>query len=411
LKLAADHARATYANGDAIRLYREAIKQVNETLLSLATESGRPRDELIELNEALGDLLALAGQRDEARTSYGQALSFTTENATCGRARLYRKMGKTWETQHQHHDALRLHRQALDLLGSEATDSLPEQRAEWIQLNVDLLRVFYWLGDVPGMESIVRKLQPVVELFGSPIQQVRFYHALLQWSFRRDRYVVDDETLGYAKAACAVSASHETLVELPLTRFLFGFALLFHNSLDEADVELRFALDLARRAGDAPQQARCLTYLTLAARLRVRADDVRKFAADGLRISESAGMRDYIASARANEAWLALREARYADAEEHARAATQIWNSLTLYPSPFQWMALLPLLKVILPRGGLEEAVACVAVVRQSTQQRLPGLAEKALILAQECWAIGDRDGARGSIEIALNELTLLGYA
>src|SRR5260370_39886816 len=93
LKLAADHARATYANGDAIRLYREAVKQVNETLLSLSTEWARPRELLIELNEALGDVLALTG-RDHARTAYETALELAAEETTVEHARRDRTMWK-----------------------------------------------------------------------------------------------------------------------------------------------------------------------------------------------------------------------------------------------------------------------------------------------------------------------------
>jgi serine/threonine protein kinase len=405
-KLAADRSRAANAHPDALRLYVEALKQLDRSTSASSEDAKASESARLALHEAIGDLLALKGAHEDARESFQKALGLGSIGAVAT-ARLYRKQGKTWEAQHRHQDALRLHRTALGDLGEKAHESGDEERAEWIQINVDLLRVHYWLGDIQSMEAIVSALRPIIETHGYAVQKVRFYHALLQWMYRRDRYIICEEALGYAKAAIAAASSGKDLLEeLPLTQFLYGFTLLFHGSLDIADRELRRGVDLARRAGDMPQQARALTYLTLAARRRGQVEEVRDLASQSLRVSEAAGMKDYIASALANEAWAALHEERYQEAEAQATAARDQWISLAQYPSPFQWMAALPLLKLFLLRDApLRDAIGCAEIVLAPTQQPLPAAAMEALTDARTSWSRNEEAATRSSLKSALAQL------
>src|SRR5207237_3314096 len=89
LKLAAEHAHHTFANEDAVRLYREAIDQVKRILLSLSSDALSWDQTLVQLQEALGDVLALAGQREEAQSSFDEALRRVADHERGGRAGLY----------------------------------------------------------------------------------------------------------------------------------------------------------------------------------------------------------------------------------------------------------------------------------------------------------------------------------
>jgi tetratricopeptide (TPR) repeat protein len=378
LKLAADHARATYANGDAIRLYREAIKQVNETLLSLATESGRPRDALIELNEALGDVLALTGQRDEARAVYEVALGLTPEGAE-------------------------------SVLGADAVKMTLDNRDEWIQIQTDRLWVHYWLNRVNSMQAIVEDLRSLVDNHGSASQRVRLFHGMLQLNLRRDRYAVGEETLEFGRSAVAVCERNPALPERLMGHFLYGFALLHHGSVDEAESQLQKAMALAHRDGDTAQQARVLTYLTLAARMRRDLGQTQARATRSAEVALTAGTREYLAAARANQAWLALRRSQIDLARSHARHARSVWQSHTGV-FPFQWMALLPLLEATLQGGDLAEAVACAKEVLSDGQQCLPEQATDAFVRAGEQWTLGDTNMTRVALGLGLKRLETTQY-
>ncbi len=92
LMAAGDLARKTYANDDAMRLYRQA--------LAAFPAAGEPSPQQVELFERLADLCGHGGKRDEAHHLYAQALA---SHQSCGdrtaAARILRKRG------HLHLDA------------------------------------------------------------------------------------------------------------------------------------------------------------------------------------------------------------------------------------------------------------------------------------------------------------------
>jgi len=408
LKLAADHARATYANGEAIRLYGEAKNQITEMLLRLAGDSAAWARTLIELDEALGDVLVLSGRREEARVAYDEALARAAAREPELRARLLRKLGKAWETQHEHEQALSNYAHAVRTLGHDPAELSPACREEWIQAHIEQLWVYYWLGRVPEMDALIGMLRPIIDRYGTPSQRVRFFQSQLQLNLRRDRYVVTEETLGFARAA-VMAADGADPADLAMSQFNYGFALLFHNSLEAADAELNKALRLARRAGDTAQQARCLSYLTLTARRRKRLPEVEGYVRQTLQVAAASGMRDYLAAAYANQGWLALSEGNLELAAERSRAALEIWKTLALV-FPLQWIALIPLLEVSVKHGNLEEALSCAEGLIDRSQQHLPGAAVDALSRAVKAFGRGDSEAVRPALELALAHLSRTGY-
>jgi predicted ATPase len=88
LRLAADHARSRHANLDAIRLYREALQQLD--LEMGVSESGNAKLLRLEMQEALADVSMLTGQRARARAVYEEALLDESGVTSAARARILR---------------------------------------------------------------------------------------------------------------------------------------------------------------------------------------------------------------------------------------------------------------------------------------------------------------------------------
>jgi adenylate cyclase len=87
LTVAGDLARKTYANDDAIRLYREALAAIADNAAVLPQR--------LELLERLADLYGPAGNRDNARDHYGLALAiFRDAGNQPAAARILRKLGR-----------------------------------------------------------------------------------------------------------------------------------------------------------------------------------------------------------------------------------------------------------------------------------------------------------------------------
>ncbi|HEV3192359.1 MAG TPA: AAA family ATPase, partial [Polyangiaceae bacterium] len=407
LKLAADHARATYANGDAIRLYREAIKQVNETLLSLSTESARPRELLIELNEALGDVLALTGKGDDARAAYEMALGLTAEDAAVGRARLYRKVGKTCETQHKHAEALAQYTLARRFVSTNPIEASAEERDEWFQVRVDELWVYYWLDKADTMAPIVTDLSSFVDNFATSLQRMKFFRAYFLLNLRKDRFVITPETLRLTHAAFTACNGSVADAERAFAQFHHGFALLFSNAIEEAIAQLQSANDIAVRLGDISLQARCFAYLALANRMGGHPTNTLEFTESCERIVHSSGMLEYVGTSHAHRAWLCMRKGDLIAGRREAEEALLVWRNRIF---PFHWLALLPLLAASLSTDNVSEAVRFAEALLDPTQQRLPGQSPLLLQRAIETWASNDGAAARSLLQTALKGLDDAGY-
>ncbi|WP_437576552.1 serine/threonine-protein kinase [Sorangium sp. So ce887] len=372
---AGDRARAAHANGEAIAFYRSALAEAQAARAPGAAGAGVPLEPEERVNEGLGDVLAITGRQDEARAGYTQALAGMPEGDGLARARLHRKIGKTWETHHRHEEALRCYALAEEALGaappesgSEATDTWWHA---WVHVQMDRTWVHYWLAQVDELAALVEKVRPHVERRGTPRQRMQFFQAVMHMDLRRDRYVASDETARYARASMAASEEAGDPNEIAGARFALGFTLLSHGDLSEAEAELGAALRDAERMGDVTLQSRCLAYLMMTHRRRRAIARTRALAEQTLTVATDGKMMDYVGAARANLGWVALCESDRMGAASRLQTALETWRLLAL-AYPFQWMALLPLMAIELDAGRIDEAVEHARALIEPKQQRLP---------------------------------------
>jgi serine/threonine protein kinase len=409
LRRAADHSRATHANGDALQLYQEAIHQAQ--LLAPDRDLALVWQPLLaELYEACGDMRTLTGEQDEARVAYNRSMVHAEALPAPIRSRLYRKIGKTWEARHEHHEALNNYSFAK---ASVATDGQltvdADARNEWIQAQIEELWVHYWLNRVDEMKSIVSVLRPLIATDASASQRNQFFQTQMLLNFRSSRYVVTEEALGFAREAVAACRSGVKAGELYSARLVYGLALLFNRSFLAAEAELVNVAEVTERAGDIPTQARSLAYLSLCTRMRGMEAETRGHTLRTLQVARSAGALEYIAASKANQAWLAQRERNAEAVKNLALEALEIWDQLRA-PFPFRWMALIPLLQVRLEELDTAGAVSCARALLEPHQQFLPGAAADALTSATLAIGRSAPREAEALLDIALKNLEKYGY-
>ncbi|WNG58678.1 protein kinase [Archangium gephyra] len=410
--LAGDRARIAHANGEAIFFYQAGIAEARELLQEGTAAPEQWRGPLGVLHESLGDMLALTGRQEEARAAYDESLTRLEAMEQVPRARLYRKIGKTWDIHHQHEAALRAYAQAetaLEQASSGETpagmgsDSSVEWWQEWVQIQVDRNWIYYWSGRVEEMADLVERLRPVVERHGAPQQRAQYYQSLLSMHLRRERYLLSDETVEYARRSLEASQETGDMSLVTWACFCLAFALLFHGDLDEAEQRGLKGLALAEQLGDLTTRSRLLTYLTVLYRTRGQVAETRRYAERSLEVALAARMEDYVGAARANLAWVDWKQQRLSEAEQGARTALALWQKLSLsYPYPLQGVALWLLVAIELPRGELEQALEHVRAILDPIQQRLPEPLEAVLQEALREWSEGRREGAREHLQRAL---------
>lgn len=407
---AGDHASTAYANEEAIGFYRAATAQLHELVGAGGDQADKWSQTLRQTHESVGDVLTLAGKQDDARRSYDDALGRTPEDERVRRANLHRKIGKTWETHHKHEQALLAHQQAEAELGAAPVGEDDAWWHAWVQIRLDQAWVYYWLARVPEMIALADKVRPIIEERGTPMQRAKFFQALVYTSFRRDRYMVPEETVKYARAARDAAVVSSDLGQHALMQFGLAASLLFHDALGEAKIEMIEGVRLAKRVGDVALLSRALTYLAIIYRREGgQAADVGRCAAESLAVAQAGNMIEYIGTARANQAWLASLRNDTAEVETNGRAATELWNKLSLV-YPFQWAALLPLLSVELAGGRIAEAVERARSLVKPTQQRLPEALAATLEESTGAWERADEDGARAALTRSVELAQQAGY-
>lgn len=406
LTLAADHARSTYANSDAVKLYQEAIKHARllATAEDRAVRFGAGQPSLLALYEAQGDVLSSLGRRTEARRAYDNAFSLAPAANCVERARLHRKTGKSWETEHRHADALSAYDSARSLLEADLSNAPSAMRDEWFQVRIDQLWVYYFLDRVSDMEPLIAELQPVVHGQATALQRARFLGTLWMRNLRRDRYVASEETIAIARSALSAAAESPDHEQLCANQFGLGFVLLFRPRVCEARQELQRALELASYVGDVSRRARCLTYLTVTFRMEGAYELTRQYLDQSFNAAAESGSREYLAAAQANRSWVALRGEDLMTVERSASDALSIWQPQSIV-YPLQWLALLPLLSVTLRQGQTANALDCASRLLAPTQHSLPRRTTEFFEHAVRLSGLGDDLGACELLELGLNSL------
>ena len=401
---AAQVAQQVYAHAEALAAYQRAL-----ALLEAAPAREAQQEKIAQLHEQVGEILFLTGQYEEAKLVYERALSYMPNQDRIWLARLHRGIGEIFRAQQRSEDALQAYRTAEVTLGPDPAQATPEEWQEWIQIQTARKEIHYMLGHVAEMTEFVEKTRPIVEQYGTSAQRAEFFMSILDLCFRRDRYVISEETLSYARSA--LSTSQETGDELLIAwmQYNLGFAYLWRGEMDAAEEQLHFALAVQERTGNVARQNLCLTYLATLYRKRGWVKETRDYASRALNIATALGLSPYIAMATANLAWVAWREGRYAEAEQNGKAALELWQSSEMV-YPFQWAALWPLIDIMLGQDELSLAIDYAHQLFASEQQLLPDVLTAVTEAALQAWESGKPEIARTSLQQAITLAQEMGY-
>ncbi|MEZ4672961.1 MAG: hypothetical protein R2932_01810 [Caldilineaceae bacterium] len=419
------------ANQDAVRDYRSAIALLNSTATPDAAVA-------MELHEQLGDLLCMLGDYAEARANFAQALMQVLPTTTLLCARLHRKVGSTWREEYHYAQAMQFYNAALRALLNPVTPpqegapsaqpwvpaagapavARPEREshsptwwAEWLQIQLEIDLVHYWLAETEASMQLHHELAPLIEEHGT-VGQRHILPTGAQLELRRHRSIATADAVAYARRALLLYKEAAMPEQLPSAHFMLGFTALWQVDLATAEAELQETRQLATQSGDRSLQARVLTYLTIVARLRGAVTATEQLATQALAIAGDVHMPEYIALAQANQAWVAWQQHDLVAVREHGHAAQALWQQLpvTHASAPFQWTALWPLLAVALVEEELDGALTCVHALLDPNQQQLPERLVVPLTAAVRAGANNEAHAALHHMQAALHAAQELHY-
>jgi tetratricopeptide (TPR) repeat protein len=399
---AAERAKATFANAEAIAFYESAIGQITRACDGQFRESG------LRLNEGLGDVLTLVGRHEEARDAFGRAQVLAGNADPISRSRLHRKNGFSHSLQRHFAETARefnLADQQLSEPGAGGADWWEEK----VQIQLERMHLFYWQGMVQEMRELAERYRSVIAERGAAVQRAEFLKMIALSMLMESRFRPSQECVELATRAVAASDEANNPAQAGHVNFVLGLIELCHGDFGDAVEQSGKALVMAEQTGDLLLQSRCLTYRAVAFR---RLGDVARCAAEAKRTLELAmklGMVEYVAMAKASLAWVAWRQEDYPEAEKLATEALELWHGMD-DPYGFDWMALWPLIAIALHRQDSSAAIGFARGLLAENQHPLPETLLNAVQKACDQWQNGVQENATADLVSAMGVARELSY-
>src|SRR5436309_626807 len=255
------------------------------------------------------------------------------------------------------------------------------------------------------MTVIIEKAQSIVEHYGTAEQRGQFFQAVVARDSQRDHYVVSEETVSYCRSSLSALLQTGNTSLIGFAHFVLGNRLLWSGHLDEAEEEMRAAMNAAEQVGNTRLLARCLMFLPFIFRQRGMVEDVRGVVTRALAMPEARN----IAIIKGHRAWIAWRDGNLIEAEDYGRASLEERQPQRIV-NPFQWIGVWPLIGVALVKERLADAMNYVHMLLDTSQQPPPEQVSTLLESALQAWNAGQQEEARDLIQQAVPLAEQMGY-
>ena len=249
--------------------------------------------------------------------------------------------------------------------------------------------------------------EALLEEAGTAEHKARFYARLGQLVLLQSRYQISESRLQNSRLALAHAQASGNPALIARQWFGYGFTLLWHYDLEEAEIALQKVRAMAEEVGLAWLRNQCLSYISILLRFlgaTTRMETLLPLLAES---SEQIGYANYRGVYRANSAWLDYRAGSTGDALRRARAALDLWSKSSY---PFHWLAHWVLLVLALQAGRLPDAVTAARALLDPDQQRLRGGLPAVLAAAVSAWDGGQQATAHRELQRAVDLAVDVGY-
>jgi MalT-like TPR region len=187
--------------------------------------------------------------------------------------------------------------------------------------------------------------------------------------------------------------------------FVLGNRLLWSGHLDEAEEEMRAAMNVAERVGNTRLLTRCLMFLPFVFRQRGLVEDVRGVVTRALAMPEARN----IAIIKGHRAWVAWRDGNLVETEVYGWASLEDRQDQQR-TNGFQWAGIWPLIGAALAQEKIAEAMDCVRMLLDPTQQPPPETLRMLLESSLHAWDTGQQEEARALLQQAAPLAEEMGY-
>jgi DNA-binding SARP family transcriptional activator len=391
---AAKVAQAVYANQDTLDYLQRAIDLFSQAEV-------KPQQQL-EIHEQQGDVLTMIGRYEEAEAVLTKSVQLTKEPVV--QSRIHRKIANTRQLRRQHDKAFEVWQICEDSLGTLSADWSQAFWQEWLWIQLDKSWVLYWTNRLAELESLLKEIHPIVEERGTTSQQGLHYQRLVWLSLRRDRFVLPDETIEYAKLSFETIQESGTSNQIAFSQFVLGLTLYHHGWLGdfvEAEYHMKSALTLAQELGDIVLQTRCLIHLSQNYLRQGDLASAKTFIPQAMALARKSNILEYVLMAEGLESWYAWRNNDFVESQQLGEHALELAKDLP-FGWPGKWVVAIPLVSIALMHNEIEKGIEYARLPLGPGQMRLRDELMAVLQKAVDAWENNRPDAARAELEQAL---------
>jgi DNA-binding SARP family transcriptional activator/predicted ATPase len=405
---AGEAAKGIYANAEAITAFQHAIALFEADVRGKAQHSDQWRD-AVGIYASLGDIYSLTGRQEEARQVYQSGMACVPPDESIWQVRLLRKVAGTWNLASDnpldtfHANARQAFQEAEHILEQAKDRTSTEWLLEWIDLQINQLLPLR--GTAEEMTVTIEKAQAIVEQHGTAEQRGRFFQAVIARDSKRNRYMASEQSLAYRRYGLATVLETGNKDLIGFGHFVLANGLLFDNQLEEAEEQMRLAMNLAEQIGSTPLLVRCLTFLSIILRRQGKVEEVRVVITRALAMPEARN----IAIIKGHRVWLAWRDGNPDDAEAYGRASLEDQQGRQPVNS-FQWAGIWPLVGVAFAQEKYTDAINFVRMLLDPALQPPPQVLSALLEAALKAWDAGQAAEAHALLQKALPLAEKMGY-
>ena len=402
--LAARRASAVFAYQEAQSCYISALEQLDACSQDAELQDDPAR---AEAHVGQADILRQQGDHAAARAEYEAALLLIGKRDAVLCASVHRKYGMSLTSQRLSAEALDRSAKAYEALEASTGPRTAPWWDERIEIQIERLWSAYWAGDAALLRAVADAARPEIEQHASDSQKSRYFNGVVLIAFREECLNISDATLACAHYATDLAKRTNDPGDLTRAFFLVACCHMWRGDLDSAEEDFNIVLEQLDHTGDTEWRVMTDNYIALIRRKRGDLDGVRHWAELTLAGADKARMPLYAILARANAAWLALREGHLEEAEH---LAAEMLAALKPLPFQVKWLAAWPLIACHLARDTVDKAGDAIRIMLDPQQQPQPAELSEGLQDALAALDTGDHIAAQIRLSSVLPTARTLGY-
>jgi len=406
-KQAGDHATDAFANDEAIASFEAALAIVREPYGATLPEADNAAADLLA---KLANVLWRTGRRGAARNAFTEALRLASEDGLLRRAHLLIRLGRLEEADGRHEEAWAAWDAAEALLGENPGERDTAIARLWLELMVDGRACQYTYQKQPERAlATLAAVRPVLEVVGLPATRWSFYLHLVMARVMRNGYQASAEDLADLRRGLAAALHSEEEKDAGYATCYVGQFLWLLGDLDQAAEYLERSRAMAERIGESTLLGKSLLALLLTALRRHDVAEVRALLPLVLTAAGTMGSAEYLAGARACQAWLAWQDGRRDDV---LSLAGEFGALMSPRQDPWAYYGLVhlwPLVAAYLDAGDLAAAVTAARDLPRHAPP-LPAPLQQTLTAAATAWDSAQPSLAADHLTHALTQARTLNY-